>query len=75
MLSSLRFYLVYIYMCVYIYIYIYIHIERERERERERARGNVVVEALCYKQKVAGSRHDEVMNFFILPNPSSRTRP
>jgi hypothetical protein len=29
-----------------------------------RARGNVVVEALCYKRKVAGSHLDEVDSFF-----------
>jgi hypothetical protein len=32
-----------------------------------------LVEALCYKSKVAGSIHDEIIGFFSLPNPSSRT--
>jgi hypothetical protein len=38
---------------------------------------SVVVKALCYKSKVAGSRPDEVNDFFFysLPNPFSSTRP
>jgi hypothetical protein len=28
---------------------------------------------LCYEQKVAGLNPDEVIDFFKLPNPSSRT--
>jgi hypothetical protein len=38
------------------------------------ARGSVVVKALCYKPKVAGSIPDEVI-FLNLLNPSGSTRP
>jgi hypothetical protein len=30
-----------------------------------------MVEALCYKPKVAGSSLDEVIEFFNLPNPAA----
>jgi hypothetical protein len=33
----------------------------------------VEIAVLCYKPKVAGSIPDEVIGFFTLPNPSSRT--
>jgi ribosome biogenesis ATPase len=38
------------------------------------ARRSILVEALCCKPEVAGSRPDEV-NCFNLPNPSGRARP